>query len=83
MKATLENRLAKVEAVLGPAPTYERGRCFAVNGDRVTELATGKEPDPETLRKIRAGERTGPFDFVQVIVRPGEPASRAVVSKRV
>ena len=31
---------------------------------------TGKEPDPETLRKIKAGERTGPFDFVRVVVDP-------------
>jgi hypothetical protein len=70
MKATLENRLAKVEAALGPAPTYERGRSFIVDGDRVIDRDTGKEPDPETLRKIRAHERTGPFDIVCVIVKP-------------
>jgi hypothetical protein len=68
MKATLENRLAKVEAALGPAPSHERGRSFIVDGDRVIDRHTGKEPDPETLRKIRAGERTGPFDIVRMIV---------------
>jgi hypothetical protein len=68
MRATLANRLAKIEAALGPAPTYERGRSFIVDGDKVVDQDTGKEPDPETLRKIRAGERTGPFDIVCMIV---------------
>ena len=71
MKATLEARLARVETSLGPPPSYERGRGFIVNGDTVIDQDTGKEPDPETLRKIRAGEPTGPFDVVHVIVRPG------------
>jgi hypothetical protein len=34
--------------------------------DTVLDLATGKEP-AETLRKIKAGERTRPFDTVRVI----------------
>jgi hypothetical protein len=34
----------------------------------VIDRRTGKEPDPETVRKIKAGERTGPFDFVRVVV---------------
>jgi hypothetical protein len=71
MKATLEARLARVEAALAPAPNYEHGRGFIVDGDTVIDRHTGKELDPETLRKIRAGERTGPFDVVHVIVRPG------------
>ncbi len=72
MKATLEVRLARVEAALTSAPACERGRGFIVDGDTVIDQDTGKEPDPETLRKIRAGEPTGPFDFVCVIVGPAE-----------
>jgi hypothetical protein len=68
MKAALEIRLARVEAANRPPPSHERGRGFIVDGDTVIDRATGKEPDPETLRKIRAGDPTGPFDFVRVIV---------------
>jgi hypothetical protein len=56
MKATLQARLTRVEAALTSAPACERGRGFIVDGDTVIDRDTGKEPDRETLRKIRAGE---------------------------
>jgi hypothetical protein len=84
MKATLENRIAKVEAAFGPAPSHERGRSFIIDGNSAIDQATGKEPNPETLGKIKAGERSGPFDVVIRIVRPGEPAPRSKIgAKRV
>jgi len=33
-------------------------------------VETGNEPAPDTVRKIKAGERTGPLDFVLVILDP-------------
>jgi hypothetical protein len=63
-------RRVHLEVALISAPACEHGRGFIVDGDTVIDQDTGKEPDPETLRKIRADEPTGPFDFVCVIVRP-------------
>jgi hypothetical protein len=58
------------KAVSNSPASHERGRSFIVDGDKVIDRHTGQEPDPETLRKNKAGERIGPLDSVRVVVDP-------------
>jgi hypothetical protein len=77
VRAGLETRLARIEAgapVSGPPQPIRR---YILDSETLVDSATGQEPDPETKRRIIAGEQNPdgrPMAVLRVIVAPATTA---------